>query len=401
MLPLDRLKTLTKSTPSKIILVVIDGLGGLPNPHTGKTELETASTPNLDNLASKGICGFTEPISPGVTPGSGPGHLGLFGYDPLQYSVGRGILEVVGIDFDVKKGDVAARGNFCTVDKGGLVVDRRAGRISTEKSVRLCELLNSIRIDGAQFYVLPVREHRFALVLRGEDFSGDVSDSDPQALGVPPSPIEGSSPGAQKVAHLANRFVEEAKRILKPHYPANMVLLRGFSQHPDLPSMGEILKLKPAAIAAYPMYRGLARLAGMTALDTDTDIKSEFQTLARHYDGYDFFFVHIKPTDSAGEDGDFDRKVFVLEEIDRLLPLITALEPDVLVVAGDHSTPALLRGHSWHPVPVLLSSPYCRPDTVKEFSEEACLAGGLGRLPAVEIMPLAMAHALKLEKFGA
>jgi 2,3-bisphosphoglycerate-independent phosphoglycerate mutase len=401
MLRLDQIRDLATQTPSKIVLLVIDGLGGLPNPDTGKTELETAHTPNLDQIASLGICGMVDPVSRGITPGSAPGHLALFGYDPLEFAVGRGILEVLGIDFDIKKGDVAARGNFCTIDDNGLVVDRRAGRISTEKNAELCSELSDITLDSAKLFVVPVKEHRLAVIFRGDELVADVSDSDPQKEGLAPQPVIPHSPQAQKVATLANEFADQAKAVLANHHPANMVLLRGFSQHPDLPTIGDVFKLNAAAIAAYPMYRGLAKLVGMRVLATGPSISDEFDTLSKHYSDYDFFFIHIKKTDSTGEDGNFDAKVQVLEEIDEQLPRILKLEPDVLVISGDHSTPALLKSHSWHPVPVALLSKWCRRDQVREFSEAACSSGALGRFRSVEVMPLAIANALKLTKFGA
>jgi 2,3-bisphosphoglycerate-independent phosphoglycerate mutase len=401
MLSLEQLKEITRQSDSKIVLLVIDGLGGLPRPETGKTELETAHTPNLAELANKGNCGLTDPVSPGITPGSAPGHLALFGYDPIKFAVGRGILEAMGIDFDLKKGDVAARGNFCTIDSKGLVTDRRAGRIATEQNAELCKKLSKITLEGAQLYVVPVKEHRFLLVFRGEGLSGDASDSDPQQVGVTPLNVVALSPKGKKTAKLANDFAAKAKPALADSHPANMVLLRGFSQHPNLPTMSDIFKLNPAAIAAYPMYRGLAKLVGMKILNTGATIEEEFDTLVRHYAEHDFFFIHVKKTDSTGEDGDFDAKVRALEEIDRLLPKITSLNPDVLIVTGDHSTPAMLKGHSWHPLPLVLYSKWCRADRVREFGETACASGGLGRFPAVEVMPLAMANALKLTKFGA
>jgi len=401
MLSLYQLKEITRQSDSKIVLLVIDGLGGLPRPETGKTELESSHIPNLAELANKGNCGLTDPVSPGITPGSAPGHLALFGYDPIKFAVGRGILEAIGIDFDLKKGDVAARGNFCTIDSKGIVTDRRAGRISTEENAKLCKKLSKITLESAQLYTVPVKEHRFLLVLRGEGLSGEASDSDPQQVGVAPLNVVELSPKGKNTAKLANDFAAKAKAVLADSHPANMVLLRGFSQHPNLPTMNEIFKLNPAAIAAYPMYRGLAKLVGMKILNTGATIEEEFDTLAKHYAEHDFFFVHVKKTDSTGEDGDFDAKVHVLEEIDSLLPKITALNPDVLIVTGDHSTPAMLKGHSWHPVPLLLYSKWCRADHVREFGETACASGGLGRFPAVEVMPLAMANALKLTKFGA
>jgi len=398
---LEFIRHISVSSPTKIILLVIDGLGGLPNPETGKTELETANTPNLDKLAANGICGLIDPIGPGITPGSGPGHLALFGYNPVRFNIGRGVVEALGIDFDLQPEDVAARGNFCTVDKAGLVTDRRAGRIPTDECTRLCQLLNGLVIDKVRPLLSPVREHRFVVVFRGEGLVPAVSDSDPQQIGVAPKPITALIPEAGRMASIANQLINKAKTILAEHHPANMLLLRGFSQRPQLPTMNEVYKLKPAVIASYPMYRGLAKLVGMEVLETGTSIEDELATLKQNYANYDFFFLHIKGTDSAGEDGDFKRKVSIIEQVDSALSSLTSLEPDVIVVTGDHSTPALLKSHSWHPVPILLHSKWCRPDRVKEFSESACVSGGLGRFHATQIMPLAMANALKLTKFGA
>ena len=398
---LDLIKTLSLSTPGKIVMLVIDGLGGLPDPETGKTELETAATPNLDNLAAKSICGFSIPAGAGITPGSAPGHLALFGYDPIIFNIGRGVLEAVGIEFKLQPQDIAARGNFCTVDDAGMVTDRRAGRINTGKCAELCRLLDGMVIDGIEIIVRPVREHRFIVVFRGDGISPEVTDTDPQQLGVTPPPVTAQSPQAEKMAGIAGKFVAKAKAILSGHHPANMILLRGFSIQPHLPTMPEIYKLKPAAIAGYPMYRGLAGLVGMDVMETGVSFEDELQTLTRNFNKYDFFFIHYKGTDAAGEDGDFKRKVEYIEQVDTALPGLTALQPDVIIVAGDHSTPAVLRGHSWHPVPLLIYSRWCRPDKVSGFSESACLLGGLGQIPATNIMPLAMANALKLNKFGA
>jgi 2,3-bisphosphoglycerate-independent phosphoglycerate mutase len=382
-------------------MLVIDGLGGLPDVKSGKTELETAHTPYLNQLAKKGICGLLDPVSPGITPGSGPGHLALFGYDPLKFIIGRGVLEALGIGLELKKNDVAARGNFCTVDDKGLITDRRAGRITTDKCAELCTLLSHIKLPGVESFVLPVKEHRFSLVLRGEGLAAEINDTDPQKTEVAPYPAKHTKITAKHTADIVNEFIKQAKRILAGHHPANMILLRGFSNLPHIPSMNDIYKLTPAAIASYPMYKGLAKLVGMKTYNADNGIKQEFEILKDCYAKHDFFYVHVKHTDSAGEDGDFKRKVKVIEEIDSALPQLLNLRPEVIIVTGDHSTPALLKGHSWHPVPVLLYSQWCRSDNVKEFSESACLSGGLGRLQATDIMPLAMANALKLTKFGA
>ena len=401
MLSLEQIKEIVIPSEAKIVFLIMDGLGGLPHPDTGKTELETARTPNLDALARKGICGLSDPIAPGITPGSGPGHLAIFGYDPLACIIGRGILEALGIDFALEQGDVAARGNFCTVDGQGLITDRRAGRISTQKSTELCQQLSTIPLSGARALVSPVEGHRFLLVLRGNRLQPDLADSDPQQLGVPPREISPMRPEGRDTAALANRWVAQARELLKDSHPANMVLLRGFSQRPSFPTMPEVYGLNPVAIATYPMYRGVAKLVGMKVADAGHTTSDQFATLTRLYDSHDFFFLHIKQTDSAGEDGDFQRKVKVIEEVDALVPQIDQLKPDVLVVTGDHSTPALLKSHSWHPVPFLLFARYCRPDAVAEFSESACAEGSLGTFPALGIMPLAMANALRLTKYGA
>lgn len=398
---LDLMKQLSRSSASKIVLLVLDGLGGLPHPETGRTELETASTPNLDELAVRGVCGLVDPVSPGITPGSAPGHAALFGYDPFTSDIGRGVLEAVGIDFELQSDDVAVRGNFCTVDRQGLVSDRRAGRIATDKSAELCRLLDGFTAGDVTVLVRPVREHRFVAVFRGEGLASEVTESDPQQLGTAPLDISPLAPAARKMSAAASQFVERAREVLADHYPANMVLLRGFSQRPHFETMAEVYKLRAAAITVYPMYRGLARLVGMDILETGTTIADELDTLRQNYDRYEFFFVHVKGADSAGEDGDFGRKVEIIEEIDRELPGLIGLQPAVIVVTGDHSTPAVLKGHSWHPVPLLLYSPWCRSDGVSEFTEAACILGGLGRMAATQIMPLAMAHALKLTKFGA
>jgi 2,3-bisphosphoglycerate-independent phosphoglycerate mutase len=401
MIGFEHIKRISRTSPSKLVLLVIDGLGGLPHPETGKTELESARKPNLNRLARDSICGLIDPVSPGITPGSAPGHLAIFGYDPVQYHVGRGVMEALGIDVELKPDDIAARGNFCTVDNRGVITHRRAGRISTDKNTVLCRLLNTITVAGAEISVLPVKEHRFVLILRGEVLSPELGDSDPQQIGQAPKKIEALSRQAQKTADIANEFVSQASNLLKGKDPANMVLLRGFSRRPHIPSISEIYKLKPAAIATYPMYRGLARLVGMKVLPGGEGITDQLDSLQRHYAKYDFFFIHFKTTDARGEDGDFRAKVQAIEELDQTLPALLSLDPDVLVVTGDHSTPATLAMHSWHPVPFMLKSKWCRPDSVAEFSEQACLAGGMGRFPATEIMSLAMANALKLDKFGA
>ncbi len=401
MVSLDDLKALARPAQTKIVLLVLDGLGGLSRAGDGKTELDAARTPNLDRLAAQGNLGLADPVAPGITPGSGPGHLGLFGYDPLQYRIGRGVLEAVGIDLEMTERDLAARGNFCTVDARGVITDRRAGRIPTEACARLTPLLEKIGIPGVELIVRPVREHRFVVLFRGEGLEEGLSETDPQETGKPPLPVQAEAPQAKKAADIVNQFVAEARRVLAAEHPANMILLRGFSKYPRLPKLTEIYGVRAAVIAVYPMYRGLAKLAGMQAVKTGDTVADEFTSLESIYGDFDFFFVHVKKTDSAGEDGDFDKKVSIIEEVDAEIPRLLALRPEVVVVTGDHSTPAAFKAHSWHPVPVLLWSKWCRPDGAPRFTERECRYGNIGHVRAAELMPLIMAHAERLTKFGA
>ena len=398
---LDFLAPLVIENTTKIVLLSLDGLGGLARPETGRSELETARIPNLTALATDSVCGLLRHVAPGITPGSGPGHLGLFGYDPIQFQVGRGVLEALGIEFPLRGGDVAARGNFCTVDRDGKITDRRAGRIGTEVCVRLTDRLRQIRLPGVELHVEPVKEHRFVLVLRGPGLSGRLSETDPQATGTPPLPVRPLEAAAQATSALVNTFIGEARKLIADEPAANMVLLRGFDLLPDLVRFPEVFKLRAAAIAAYPMYRGLAKLVGMDVLKTGGTFADEIGTLREHWDAYDFFFVHYKDTDKAGEDGDFDAKVQALERFDAALADVQKLRPDVLIVTGDHATPSVLAAHGWQPVPVLVRSRYSGSDPVTAFNERACAGGSLGVLPAHHLMPIVMAHALRLTKFGA
>ena len=400
MIDFPYITELCNPTPSKIVMLVVDGLGGLPHPDTGKSELETAATPNLNLLAGKSACGLTTPVAPGITPGSGPGHLALFGYDPVKYLIGRGVLEAIGIGVELRNGQVAARGNFCTLDESGLLVDRRAGRIPTSESAPLVELLDRIEVPNVDVSVYPVRDHRFVLVLSGEGLNERVTETDPQTLGVPPLEAGAAVPDAEKTADVVRSFTQQAQEILRERSSANMVLLRGFSALPDLPDMGKTYRLNPAAIAAYPMYRGLAHLVGMTVVPTGMTFDDELDTLEKHFHEHDFVFLHYKPADAAGEDGDFAGKVEALEYLDARIPRLLELDIDTLVVAGDHSTPAIMGSHSWHPVPFMVKSSLYGGDGVGEFSERACASGSIGGIPAVSVMAIALANAGKLHKFG-
>jgi len=394
------IKELSIKTDSKIILLVMDGLGGIPI--EGKTALEAAHTTNLDMIARKSACGLTDPILRGITPGSGPAHLALFGYEPTKYILGRGILEAIGGGVEVGEGDLVARGNFATL-KDGIIVDRRAGRIPTVENEKLCAKLNDFlnEIEGIKISFFPGKEHRFVVKFTGEGLSDELSDADPEKENKPRVYTSALSEDAVWSAQIANSLIDKATHMLKGSEKANTVLLRGFATYPSIPTMGELYKLKPAAIANYPMYKGLARLVGMEILNAGSEIGDLFDIVEKHYGEYDFFYMHVKKTDSAGEDGNFELKKEIIEKTDSLITRILNLQPDVLVITSDHSTPCLLKGHSWHPNPFMLFSRSVQPDLVEKFSEKACSQGYLGRFQAIYAMPLMLAHAGKLKKFGA
>ncbi len=397
----DLARELTQPTDSKIVLLVMDGLGGLPV--NGLTELEAAHKPNLDETARRGICGLTDPVSPGITPGSGPAHLALFGYDPLFYQLGRGILEAMGTGVVVGRDDLVARGNFATF-RDGLIVDRRAGRITTEENQKLCAFINQNlkEVEGIKVSLYPGKEHRFVLKLSGPGLSEALTDADPQKEGKPAVPASPLSPEAEFTARVVNRFLDELGVLLRDEPKANYALLRGFSKFPsNLPPMSELYKIKPASIANYPMYRGLTRLLGMEVLDVGPSTEEIFQVLEKNYDNYNFFYLHYKKTDSTGEDGRYEDKVKAIEEIDKFIPRLWALNPDVLVITSDHSTPSVLKSHSWHPNPFVLVSKQAPADEVARFTERDCARGWLGRFPSLQAMPLMLANALKLKKYGA
>jgi 2,3-bisphosphoglycerate-independent phosphoglycerate mutase len=405
MTDLDLMKTLTQKADTKIVLLVMDGLGGLPREVGGPTELEAADTPNLDRLAREGMLGLMHPVGIGISPGSGPGHLGLFGYDPLKYLIGRGVLEAVGIGLTLTDQDVAARGNFCTVDQDGVITDRRAGRISTEECARMVSLIEGITLPGVDLIVKPVRDYRFVLILRGAGLSQSLNETDPQKTGLRPLTVvpEENSDAARRTADLVNQWVEKVKERIRDQHPANMVTLRGWSTEPGLPSFQDVFKLNAAALAVYPMYKGLASLVGMTLIQGLTNLEDQLEALRKVWDTHDFFFVHYKYTDSRGEDGDFDAKVKEIEKVDAIIPRILEQKPDVLVVTGDHSTPAVLKSHSWHPVPLLFWAPgvsRSNPD-VQGFGESQCLRGALGQFNGKDLMKLITAYGKRQAKYGA
>jgi len=404
---LDFLSSLAVKNDKKVILVVMDGVGGLPGPD-GRTTLEAAATPNLDELARRGVCGFHDPVAPGITPGSGPAHIGLFGYDPFRYNIGRGVLDTAGTPFEFQAGDLASRLNFATLAVDGTISDRRAGRIPDDEGKRATDKLAAKikELEGVEVLLQHVKEYRAAVILRGKKLDARLCDSDPQRVGLKPLEVAptGDNPTAEAklAARLSNAFIARARDVLFDEPKANFVMMRGFDIYEPLPSFGDLYKWKACAIATYPMYKGVAKLAGMRVVEEgQATMEEELDLVEREYPGVDFIFLHIKKTDSMGEDGNYDGKLEVIEHFDRLVPRLTALNPDVLCVTGDHSTPCSLKSHSWHPVPVCLAAASARTDACRSFSETAFLQGGLGRIHSTDLMPLLLAHAERLKKFGA
>jgi len=394
------LRNIVTKNETKLVLLVMDGIGDLPV--DGKTPLMVAKTPNLDALAKESELGQTIPVAYGVTPGSGPGHLSLFGYDPIKYQIGRGILEALGTGVEVGEKDVVARGNFATM-KDGVVIDRRAGRPPTEKSAKVVEILNENikEINGVKVTFYPGKEHRFVVKFTGDDLYDAVSDADPQKEGKEMEWAKALKPEAEKMAEVVNKLIRKIGEVLKDQPEMNWALLRGFSKYPKLPQFPDVYKVKAAAIATYPMYKGIAKLVGMEVLKAGTTVDDEFETLKKYWNDYDFFYLHIKKTDSYGEDGNFEEKVKVIEEVDRNIPKLLALNPAVVVVTGDHSTPCLMKSHSWHPVPYMIRSKFVRKGASEKFDEFECARGVLGTFYAVDSMMLMLAHAQRLEKYGA
>ena len=398
------LESLIQDAPSKIVLLVMDGLGDLPNADQDwKTPLEAARTPNLDRIAPASAMGRLLPVAPGVTPGSGPGHLGLFGYDPVTTLVGRGVLEALGAGIELKPGDIAARANFCSEDARGVITDRRAGRIPSETCAKLVERLKGEvpKLEDVDLVLQAGKGHRFVVVMRGPGLADGVSDADPHHEGAPVPRAEAHTPAADKCARIVNAFIAGAAKVLANDHPANAVLMRGISGRPYLPGYAERFRLRAVAIAAYPMYRGVAQLAGMSVVTPGESPAESFAAARERWTQYDFFFIHAKATDMAGEDGNFAAKVAAIEAVDAALPALLDLAPDVLCVTGDHSTPVPIQAHSWHPVPALIHARFAGADRLKRFHEAAARSGSLGLLASKDLMGVLLANAGRLDKFGA
>tara|TARA_B110000116_G_C16785917_1_gene560867 strand:- start:1423 stop:2637 length:1215 start_codon:yes stop_codon:yes gene_type:complete len=385
-----------------IVFVVMDGLGGLPDPKTGLTELESASTPNLDGLAGRSSLGSLMPVGPGITPGSGPGHLALFGYDPVSSMVGRGVLSALGVGFDLQAGDVAARINLATVDSDRVVLDRRAGRISDSEGRRVVEKVSETikNVNDVDITLLHEKEHRAVLIMRGEGLGVDVTETDPQIVGLKIIEPEASSEHSVRTANVVKGFLNQVEDILADESVANAFLVRGFGIHSRYPSFEEQYGLNALAVAKYPMYRGVAKLVGMEIAETPTSNEQTVEKLETSFGNHDFYFLHFKDTDTRGHDEDFSGKMAAIEEIDSMIPRIMNLNPDVLVITGDHATPTLLGEHSWHHVPTMIHSKWTRPSS-DTFGETSCRTGELGVLHGIDLMPLVLAHSLRLNKYGA
>ncbi len=403
----DFYSKLTIKTTAKLALVVLDGLGDLATKEQGfLTPLEAAATPNLDSLAKLGAQGRMIPVAPGVTPGSGPGHLGLFGYDPIEYQVGRGVIEALGLGVDLRHGDVAARANFCTLDPNGIVTDRRAGRIATEITAELCALLSrKIKKAGdADVLIQPGKGHRFVVIFRGQGLEGPLTDADPNREGLPiPTvhPTDANSVKQKKTAGLVADFYRQALPLLAGRKPANGFLMRGIAHQPAIPTVQERYGLRAACLAVYPMYKGLAQLVGMKKIEGPQTIAEQFRRYLAEFDNFDFFFIHFKYTDMHGEDGDFEAKKKAIEDFDAALPILLEKRPDVLAITGDHSTPCAVKGHSWHPQPVLLVSALSGWDKLERFTETGANLGSLGVFESKYLIRLMQANARMFDKFGA
>jgi 2,3-bisphosphoglycerate-independent phosphoglycerate mutase len=398
---------LTLKTKAKLVLVVLDGLGDIATKAQNYlTPLEAARTPNLDKIAKNSAQGRIIPVAPGITPGSGPGHLGLFGYDPLEFQVGRGVIEALGLGVELKPGDVCARANFATLDEKGIVTDRRAGRIATEVCEKLCALLSAKvkKIGDTEVIIKAGKEHRFVVIFRGKGLEGPLTDADPNREGfkIPEvKPRDENNAGQKKMAALIADFYKAALPIIAREKPANGFLMRGIAHQPHIPLFKDRYLLRPAALAVYPMYKGLSQLVGMEKIEGPQTIAEQFERYLKEYDNYDFFFIHYKYTDKYGEDGNFLAKMKAIEDFDAALPILLQKKPDVLAITGDHSTPCALNGHSWHPQPVLLHSECSGSDKLERFTETGANLGSLGVMEAKFLMRLMQANARAFDKFGA
>lgn len=402
------LARLARKQDTKMVLLVLDGVGDLKTADQPQTALEAAKLPNLDALASRSSLGRLIPVANGITPGSGPGHLALFGYDTTrpEADIGRGVLEALGLGLEVPAGAVAVRGNFATADAQGLLTDRRAGRIPTSECQRLCAMLSATLDaaelpEGVEVEIHAGEAHRFVVLLKGNGLDPRIADTDPQRLGVAPLTAQAQAPSAESTAELVRRLVTHLESTIAAEPRANRLLLRGFSSRPILDSLEDLHKIRCGAFAGYPLYRGVAGACGMQVVPCAKHFADVLPTLAEHWESFDFFFIHVKQTDQAGEDGDLAAKIAVLEEVDAALPRLLDLQPDVLAITADHSTPAPMAGHSWHPVPLLISAKTAFVDETRRFDEIQAIRGALGTFPAKELIGSLLAHAGRLGKFGA
>lgn len=402
----------------KIVLIVLDGLGDRPNKILhGRTALQAAYRPNLNHLASLGINGVMHPIKPGIRSGSDTSHLSLLGYDPEEVYTGRGPFEALGLGLEVLPGDIAFRANFGTVDSGGIVMDRRADRISQGTDL-LASSLN-MNIDGYIFRVKEGVEHRAALVIHGPGLSSAVTDSDPHEVGKKVETVKGVDEAGKRTAELVNRFLEKVRNILRNHpvnteriknglKPANEVLLRGAGKAPDLIPFEKKYGMKGACIAGIPMITGLCNMLGMDIIKvkgatgrTDTNYEGKVSALINALKTHDFVILNFKGTDVAGHDGDPILKKSVIERVDRAIaPLKNQLENTAIAITGDHSTPCEMKDHSGDHLPILFVTSGNLRDRVKRFDEISCMEGGL-EINSTNVMDYLLQISDRSDKYGA
>jgi len=393
-----------KKSKAKALLLICDGLGDRPSIE-GKTPLQAANTPYLDEISKEGINGLMDTISPGIVPGSDTAHLAILGYDPYKYYPGRGVFEALGADMELCEGDVAFRANFATVDDKMRIIDRRAGR---KGSKDLAEALNGLEIDHTKIKFTNTTEHRCALVLKGENLSKAVSDVDTHEAGSEVKKCVPLEEGEKelKTANIVNEFVSQSYDILNEHpvnkerrergeLPANIILLRGAGSYGEVSAMKDRFGFGAACIAGASLYKGVAKYLGMVVVPVegatgiaDTNLNNKAEATLHALEKHDFVFLHVKATDSMGHDGDFEGKKYMISRIDKELVARIKDVDAYITVTADHSTPVSIKRHSSDPVPIVIKGEGVRKDGITKFDEVSAASGGLGRIRGVDLMPI-------------
>ncbi len=412
----------------KAVFIIADGMADVPlRELNAKTPLEAAHKPSLNRIAELGICGMIDVISPGIPPGSDTAHLALLGYDVMEVYTGRGALEAIGSGIDILPNDLAFRCNFATVDENFKVLDRRAGRIETEDAAKLSSAIeNSLREDPIEVGDVLFRntvEHRGILRLSGPNLSTMVSDTDPLKTGVAvlKAHVLDGSKEANNTANALNILTRQFHKVLADHplnkervrrglLPANAILCRGVGQLPEIDPLPLLYGIRPTAIAAVPLVRGVCKTAGMRLISPfgatgtyKTDVIAKGKAAVQSLANYDFVLVHIKAPDIASHDHNTEKKVQMIEKVDALAGYVLSnvdLSETFIAVTADHTTSSLKKEHSGEPVPVAITGPGVRTDDVKAFEERTCTKGGLGRILGRDLMPILMNLLGKGEKAG-